>query len=103
MSANLNIANIPILDGVARFSQQGIFPAGCDRNLAYWEDKVIFPKSINLNQIMILFDPQTSGGLLFSVSKENLTEILNSFSTAGLQLPSVIGETIPQQPFLINF
>lgn len=91
VALNLHLASIPFLTGARKYAEQGIFPGGAFDNKKYFEAKVEFADSIQEPDRMLLFDPQTSGGLLLGVPPEKL----DSFLSAGNQLDQslwVIGE-----------
>ncbi len=89
----LSIENIklPFLSGARSYAEKGIFPGGAFDNKNYFGDRVHFGESIDDPAQMLLFDPQTSGGLLLGVPKEKLTEF--QFRAEQLGQPVwVIGE-----------
>ncbi|SHI02322.1 selenophosphate synthase [Clostridium collagenovorans DSM 3089] len=83
---------IPYIEKAKEFAEMGLVPAGTYSNRSYLDGKY------RLNNIPewfedILFDPQTSGGLLISCSKEVAKDMMEELSK--LDLPSsVIGEAI---------
>lgn len=96
----LDTGSFPVLQGVQSYTEMGLIPAGAYRNREYLEEDV--ESQIPGTWLEDLaYDPQTSGGLLLAVSREdgyNLLEKLNA-----LELPSaMIGEvTEKQDKFLI--
>jgi selenide,water dikinase len=64
---------IPILSEAKKYAQQGIFPGGAFDNRHHYEPIVTFDTEIEEWQRMLLFDPQTSGGLLIAVPRENVS------------------------------
>jgi selenide, water dikinase len=76
VALKFDLANIPFLAGAHKYAEQGTFPGGAFDNKKHFEAKVRFANSIDeLNQ-MLLFDPQTSGGLLLGVPREKLDSFL---------------------------
>ena len=69
VSANIDFANIPILDSVKKLSSEENWSSGLINNEKALEHNIIWNKSISESEKKILFDPQTSGGLLFTVDK----------------------------------
>ena len=72
----LSIENtkLPFLSGARRYAEKGIFPGGAFDNKKYFEANVRFDQNLDEASQMLLFDPQTSGGLLLGVPKEKLAE-----------------------------
>jgi selenide,water dikinase len=87
-SATLNYSKLPLLEGVKEYITQRIFPDATTRNWSSYSDKVKFvqgsspEEKVNVMEAFTLLpDPQTNGGLLFSVSPdavENVKELLKA-------------------------
>lgn len=65
------LAKIPILPEAQKYADQMIFPGGAYNNRSHYESLVSFDCAITEPQRMLLFDPQTSGGLLLIVPVQN--------------------------------
>lgn len=65
---------IPFISSAKELAKQGNFPGGAFDNRLYFGDHIQVPKSFSEDQLMLLFDPQTSGGLLLSVHSDRLDE-----------------------------
>lgn len=63
---------VPIMDKVRNLAASGIIPKGAYSNLKFVSSKVLFPKNFSKEEKLILSDPQTSGGLLIALPKNNL-------------------------------
>jgi selenide,water dikinase len=70
----LSIENskLPLLSGAHGYAKMGIFPGGAFDNKNHLGNKVRFDEDIAEPDQMLLFDPQTSGGLLLGVPQEKL-------------------------------
>jgi len=66
---------IPLLPGAAEYAKKGTFAGGAFDNQAFYSPHVDFDH-ISEHMQMLLFDPQTSGGLLVSVD-DNLYKNIN--------------------------
>ncbi|MEX2314588.1 MAG: selenide, water dikinase SelD, partial [Thermomicrobiales bacterium] len=79
-------AAIPWLPGVARYAAEGRFPGGAERNRDYYEclpeAGVTFADGVAADIQRLLFNPETSGGLLLSVSSERAGALLDVFAAA---------------------
>jgi selenide,water dikinase len=64
----LNASAVPLLPGALDYAAQGILTGGAARNRAYLAGKVRIAKGIPEPLEHVLFDPQTSGGLLIAVA-----------------------------------
>ncbi|AOT72784.1 selenide, water dikinase SelD [Geosporobacter ferrireducens] len=88
---------IPIMEGAVQYAEMGLIPAGTYANKKYIEEKVHM--SQNLSQVMedILYDPQTSGGLLIAVDKENASALADLLKDS-LDLPfAIVGEVVTKK------
>jgi selenide,water dikinase len=76
VALKLDFAKIPFLSCARKYAEKGAFPGGAFDNKKYFEPKVEFANSIDKPNRMLLFDPQTSGGLLLGVPQEKLDAFL---------------------------
>ena len=75
-SIHIQVDRIPYHPEAFELASMGLIPAGAYRNREYAEAGVSFKKDIPLAMQDILYDPQTSGGLLFAVSQEDAEDCL---------------------------
>jgi selenide, water dikinase len=73
---HLSFDQIPFTQGAQHYAQEWIFPGGSSDNRAYFGAQVQFAPEIDEASQMLLFDAQTSGGLLLAAPKDKLTAIL---------------------------
>ena len=76
VSLKINFAAIPFISGARKYAAQGIFPGGAFDNKKHFEARVQFSAALDEPNQMLLFDPQTSGGLLLGVPPQNLDSFL---------------------------
>ncbi len=91
VSLKIDYSQIPLLSGASEYAEKGIFPGGAFDNKSHFEKFVSFADGIDEAAQMLLFDPQTSGGLLFGVERGQL-EVLQQRAKALNQPIWVIGE-----------
>ena len=72
VSLRLEFADIPFVSGARKYAEAGCFPGGAFDNKKHFESRVDFSDSIDEENQMLLFDPQTSGGLLLGIPQEKL-------------------------------
>jgi selenide, water dikinase len=68
LGAELSLAGLPCLPGVLEHMAIGMIPGGAYRNREAYGDRVVFAPGLEEQAEMLMFDPQTSGGLLVAVS-----------------------------------
>lgn len=79
----LDFARIRFLPGAEHFARQGVFPGGMDRNLEYFAQWVDEASPLPAYARGLLYDPQTSGGLLMSVASDKADDLLTALVSKG--------------------
>jgi len=69
----IQFSSIPLLDGAATYARSGIFPGGAFDNKSYFQPHVTISNKLSEGEEFLLYDPQTSGGLLIAVDSKNWT------------------------------
>ena len=91
VSFHLSVQDIAFLDGAAEYAKMGLVPAGAYRNREYAGHAVEAGETEEC-YLDLLYDPQTSGGLLFSVGAEETLALLEALENAQMDTKvSVIG------------
>ena len=89
----LDFARIPLVSCARRYAAEFVFPGGAYDNRLYFGQFVSFDPAIAEPDQMLLFDPQTSGGLLLSVPEKHLKALLQR-AEENDQPAWVIGEAL---------
>ncbi|MGD2026628.1 MAG: AIR synthase-related protein, partial [Anaerolineales bacterium] len=97
----LNFARIPFVSNAARYAEEFTFPGGAFDNRIYFGDKVDFTVSLEEWEQMLLFDPQTSGGLLLSLPAEKRDAFFRRAKEIELPLWE-IGEVIDGEGIVVR-
>lgn len=90
---------IPMFDGVCELFNKGYFASLARNNHASLRS--VLTADVNNNSFPSLFDPQTSGGLLFSVPVHQADDCLNRLHQNGFSKSCVIGEVIDKNKIII--
>ncbi len=90
LTARLNYAAVPRINGVEHYLAAGCVPGGTGRNFASYGQRVA---ALSEDQKQLLCDPQTSGGLLVAVRPDTSDAFLTAAAELGLAL-APIGELI---------
>ena len=91
----LDSAAIPLLPDAFDMASMGIIPAGAYNNRDYFGSRVEVKDSVHLALSDIMYDPQTSGGLLLAVPEKDAAELLKALK-GELPVAECIGEVIPK-------
>lgn len=85
LSAELYYDKIPVINGIKNYIAQRISPDATSRNWNSYHEKIRFEKGMNVMEAFILLpDPQTNGGILFSVNEKSKEEVVHLLSENGL-------------------
>lgn len=78
-----SVGEIPWLPQAREMAQMGLIPAGAYSNRRFMEDQVVFADNVAGADIDLLYDPQTSGGLLIAIPESQASELLNRLQAHG--------------------
>lgn len=98
VSAKIDTSQIPLLDGAIECVRAGYIPGGLNANRDFAECMVDYKVKISDDVKALLFDPQTSGGLLISVAETDAADLIESLTSAGVpavEIGAVSRETKP--------
>lgn len=95
--ATINFAAIPILPGISELLAEGIESTLAPGNRKQQRFISIEPTIKADAGLPILFDPQTCGGLLFSIATERIKDLHQATETLGLSSPIEIGSVIERK------
>ncbi len=88
----INSDKVPYFPEAKEYAEMGMVPGGTARNREFRSDMVEIDKNVSKIMVDILFDPQTSGGLLMSVPAADAEPLLKKLRRAGIKSASIIGE-----------
>jgi selenide,water dikinase len=92
---------VPLLVGALECVRAGFVPGGLKNNRDFAECLVGYEGNISEEVKTMLFDPQTAGGLLISVTAPQADDLLRQLNEAGVPTAR-IGEVLPQAKPLIT-
>ncbi|MEG1661944.1 MAG: AIR synthase-related protein, partial [Clostridiales bacterium] len=94
LQAELWAAAVPLWPEAVALAENDIVPGGAYRNANYLQDKVDFAAGIEQAVRTLLFDPQTSGGMLMAISKDKAAALEGRLEAAGVDY-AIIGVLRP--------
>ena len=88
-------SEVPVWVRAVPLANDGCYPGGLKSNREYLEGRV-FADGVGTNDLLPLYDPQTSGGLLVAVPHEKVSAFVDSLQTGGTS-GAVVGEVVEEQ------
>jgi len=89
-------SQVPFFPEVKELSEMGMIPGGLHRNREFRISMVEISPEIPLFMVDVLFDPQTSGGLLISVPRPEAEPLLERMHKEGIEEAAIIGEVVAE-------
>jgi selenide, water dikinase len=94
MAAEVWSSAVPVLEGVVPLVEEGLVPGGTRRNADHFSAFVDFESEVGEVERTILFDAQTSGGLLIGVDEERTGDLVAALGERGTPAAAVVGRVI---------
>lgn len=85
VSIEFEFQKIPLFEGVMEFYEQGCIPGSTFRNREFVGDEIHFSEYLKYEERMLLFDAQTSGGLLFGIDQDLANMAVKNLRNAGIE------------------
>ncbi len=105
VSITINTQDLPVLPNALEYARYGLLPAGRYTNEDYLFEKVKFSDAVKQEMKDLVFDPQTSGGLLLFMARDEAEDFVKKYTEkTKLNCCKIIGYcTERQKETLINF
>ncbi len=84
--------NVPVIQGALKFANMGFLPTAAYTNREFRNNMVRFAGNIHRSSQDILFDPQTSGGLLIAVKEKQGIDLVRALKDTGVKDAVCFGE-----------
>jgi len=91
-------AAVPVFDGVLDLIRDGVVSGAVERNREYASAFVRRARGVGEDLESLLYDPQTSGGLLIAVRRSKAPALLAALKKKGVQDAAVIGRVVRKAP-----
>ena len=92
VGAVIDASAVPVLPGVWDLLEKNVVPGGTFRNMNGVDDSVDWEEGISDQQRLLLCDAQTSGGLLISVTRGKVDQLISELETSGVETRALVGE-----------
>ena len=88
--------NIPIFQEAMEYSRLGLIPGGAHSNRQFFSCRAEVHSNVPALLIDILYDPQTSGGLLISLPTDGAKRLVETLKTEGDLYSSIVGQVVEE-------
>jgi len=102
ISLKIDISSIQLIPNTLYFAGMGIIPAGAYFNKQFCAYDYVY-KSNDKEKEIVMFDPQTSGGLLIGVSERDADNLLKNLIDIGYANSSIIGHVVSYRDISLIF
>jgi len=99
---NIYHASLLFLPKAEKFAKRGFCPGGLHRNREFYSASVIIANKVPSHIQDILFDAQTSGGLLICLAPKKAELLLDRLRQAGMEDTAIIGEVVSEPSGVIT-
>ena len=99
LSAIVQVKNVPVIKEALAYADEFLLTAAAQKNRNHFGEYVHF-ENVPFAMEEVLYDPQTSGGLLVAVAPECAEELLEELQAAGLPA-QIVGELVEKDEYEI--
>lgn len=93
VSARIDFSSVPLIEEALDLSSRGAWPGGSQRNLEADGSRVV-STALDDDQRRVLFDAQTSGGLLMAVAHDRAADLMDALESGGVSQAAIIGSLV---------
>ena len=94
VGARIDAQDVPVIAEALEFAAMGLIPAGAHNNRLFRENMIDISNSVARERMDVLFDPQTSGGLLISANPAAADSLVNALQEGGVADACIIGDVV---------
>jgi selenide,water dikinase len=102
VTLSIEESDLPVLPGALESCREGMVPGGGKRNREYYGRHVKIAEEIADEIAELIFDPQTSGGLLMSLPPDQAEALLRDLQHDGNGEAAIIGRIVTREQFAIK-
>ena len=95
VTLEIDAGAVPVMARAREMAALGLIPAGAYRNRDFFGPRVALADALPLDLADVLFDPQTSGGLLLALGETDAERLVSALRDEGLPA-AVIGRAVPR-------
>ncbi len=96
------LSAFPFYRMARKLAESGKFPGGTFANRQYYGDKVMESTGLDESMVWLLYDAQTSGGLLSAIPPEQAAAAVDALHKAGVEAAAVVGSVTADRKIHIS-
>jgi selenide, water dikinase len=93
---------LPLLPRVLAYAEREIYSGANERNAEYSADRTEIDGDVSEALRVVLYDPQTSGGLLIALPGDRADALLDALSAAGESVAAIVGRVFEKSQGMIR-
>lgn len=97
IGAEIDFSKLPFIEGALKLAEEGLIPGGAYKNRKFYAPYVEWEKNINETEQLMLYDPQTSGGLLISINEERKDLLISHLRNNRVDTINVVGRIVESE------
>lgn len=101
LALHISAGQVPIFAGALELSRSGILSGGCARGRENLKGRVHLQSGVDAASADIMFDAETSGGLLIAVPENVAAAAQQRLADAGTPCSTIVGEFHPREEFAV--
>jgi selenide, water dikinase len=94
VTVEIRSGDIPVFPGVLEYAEKGMFSGANERNAEYSASRTTFDTGVSEAMKAVLFDAQTSGGLLICVPQKKAVGMVKELRKRGVAIAAVVGRVL---------
>ena len=100
----INASHVPLYPEALEWAAMGLIPAAAYNNRNFRGAFVDFGANVPQRVQDLLFDPQTSGGLLIAVAANEAERLVDALKAKGIESAAIVGEVVaePVERIIVN-
>jgi selenide,water dikinase len=98
VAAEVWVGAVPVLDGVAALVEEGLVPGGTRRNESHFSAFIDVEEDLSDVERILLFDAQTSGGLLIAVADDRAEALVAALQARSTPAAAIVGRIVDGEP-----
>ena len=94
VGVTIDSGKVPVIAEAVEFASMGFVPVGAHKNRVFRQEMIVTPQGFDPVVRDILFDPQTSGGLLFGCREEDVEALVRRLHDSGVEESAMVGYVV---------